>query len=883
MNTQLPLRLLFLFCCMTSILLTACGGGGGTEKKAPTPPGAPKPPGVVSFELPSYTVTQGTSQAVLSVRRSSGGTAAISIKYATVDDSAVAGSDYTTKSGTLHWAEGDSSEKTIAIAISTSAPFSGTRSFSVVLSIDGNKNAGIATPDTATVAINGSYVPDTACGTATPAATALSTTFQFYDPINLSDADGLSEHPSIDVNPNGNGKVYVAWEDSGAGQKDILFRQSSDFGATYTSALTLSKSGTAVFPSIRTTPNGSIHVAWEDTVNGTPQIFYVRSTNAGSSFSATAVQLSTTAAQPTFGSTSVQLASDSSGKLYALWVDESTSLRLARSDDNGSSFSLVHTHTPSGVSPAGPSLTIDSNDHLHMAWSESTIGGTVRTIQYAQSSDEGVNWSAAIKIAQGNTLSQATVAADAANGFVYLAYRNEDAKEIYMTISSDAGQTFPAPFNFSNNAGTSLDPSLAVDSSGRLYIVWTDTTPGNYETVFSKSVDHGQTFIPMLNLAPSVQGSLFTAIAVDNNENVYAAWDDNRYPNSPNTTSNEGNFEILVAHGRPDLPAVLSAQASACPFSPNGDNVDDRTTFTASFSEPLNWTVDIYNSNGDWVHHAAVPSSAATYGWNGKQSKISGTPTAPDGTYDFVVSGTSVASSIPAMAAQGSLIINTVSDATAPQILSFAREAFAFSPNGDGFKDTDGISASFNKPVNWTLTITNTTSNEVVRTFTGSGLSIDPATIFWNGKNDAGTVQGEDNYLVKLSIQDSNGQTAECGPSPIVCQNMEIDVTKPQLSPIQLSGSSLNISLGESVRVQATPMETSLVTIYVYTSAGTFVREVDRNYHDAGVSFEEVWDGKNAGGSFVTPGTYTFYIWNRDRAGNTAPTYPYRLSVTVSN
>jgi len=459
-----------------------------------------------------------------------------------------------------------------------------------------------------------------------------------------------------------------------------------------------------------------------------------------------------------------------------------------------------------------------------------------------------------------------------------------------MDISTNGGVSFPAPFNFSHNTGTSLSPSLTVDSSGIVYIAWMDTVSGNYDTLFSKSTDFGATFTKPLNFSPSPQGSLFTTIAVDNSQNLYVAWDDNRFPNSDTAVGNEGNFEILVSRGRTDLPAALSAAAGTCPISPNGDGEDDTSTFSASFNQTVKWELDISDSTGTVINRQSGLDNSSTYVWDGTEN-LFGNIVAPDGTYDYKVTGTATGSGLAVLPATGSLIVNTVDAATPPVIQldstgasTFVREAFAFSPNSDGFKDTDGISADFNKPVNWTLTIKTTDSGaSLVRTLTGSGLSIDPAVTLWDGKDETGTVQPEGTYEVDLSAQDALGNTVSCGPLPIPCLNMEIDLTPPQLDSLGLSATSFDPSNGEQLTVTGTPTETSLVTIYIYTDTGTLVREVDRSYHDAGVAFNVVWDGKDSAGNIVQPGNYVVYAWNRDRAGNVALTYPYRLAFSVVN
>jgi hypothetical protein len=78
---------------------------------------------------------------------------AVSVAYATVDGTAVAGADYTATSGTLQWAANESASKTINVPVSAGKSFSGTKTFTVALSSP-SADAQIATPDSATVSIS---------------------------------------------------------------------------------------------------------------------------------------------------------------------------------------------------------------------------------------------------------------------------------------------------------------------------------------------------------------------------------------------------------------------------------------------------------------------------------------------------------------------------------------------------------------------------------------------------------------------------------------------------------------------------------------------------------------------------------------------------------
>jgi hypothetical protein len=116
--------------------------------------------GSLSFASGGYTVAQDTGSVQLTIRRTGGSSAKIAVNYATVGSGAVAGTDFTSQSGTLRWARGDLSARTISIAIGNATPFTGSKSFMVGLS-GPSGGAALGTPSATTVTINGS-------GSATP-------------------------------------------------------------------------------------------------------------------------------------------------------------------------------------------------------------------------------------------------------------------------------------------------------------------------------------------------------------------------------------------------------------------------------------------------------------------------------------------------------------------------------------------------------------------------------------------------------------------------------------------------------------------------------------------------------------------------------------------
>jgi hypothetical protein len=89
--------------------------------------------GAVSLSTSTYSVSEIGGSVTLIAERNGGTHGAISVSYKTLNETAVAGAQYTAKTGTLTWADGDASHKTFTIPILDTKAFSGTKYFAVRL------------------------------------------------------------------------------------------------------------------------------------------------------------------------------------------------------------------------------------------------------------------------------------------------------------------------------------------------------------------------------------------------------------------------------------------------------------------------------------------------------------------------------------------------------------------------------------------------------------------------------------------------------------------------------------------------------------------------------------------------------------------------------
>ena len=152
---------LFLALCAIAVLLSGCGDGStgsssGDAASASTSSASGNSSAdsvssteIVALSSSAYSVAP-SSTAVLTINRSGSSAGAVTVGYSTINGTATAGTDFIATSGTVTWADGDSSAKTVLVPITSQA--SGTYFAFALTSVQGSANFG--TPATATIDVN---------------------------------------------------------------------------------------------------------------------------------------------------------------------------------------------------------------------------------------------------------------------------------------------------------------------------------------------------------------------------------------------------------------------------------------------------------------------------------------------------------------------------------------------------------------------------------------------------------------------------------------------------------------------------------------------------------------------------------------------------------
>ena len=332
-----------------------------------------------------------------------------------------------------------------------------------------------------------------------------------FDPstINLSNNAGSSFFPKILVSGN---TIHLTWTDNTAGNFEILYRRSTDGGATFGPEINLSNNvGQSARPAIALSGN-NVHVVWDDNTPGNSDILYRRSTDGGASFTEPTKNLSANS-----GSSANPAIAVSGNNVHVVWDDNTpgnSDIFYRRSTNSGSTFPNVIKNVSSNTEVSELPAIAASGNIVHVVWADNT--GLNYNILYRRSTDDGTTFPNLIKNLSNNVgTSQGPVIAVSGNN-VHVAWTDNTPgnPDILYRRSTDGGASFTDSIkNLSSNTGSSFLPTIAL-SSNNVYVVWADDTLGNPEILYRTSSDNGATFSSLLtNLSVNVGGSTTPIIA----------------------------------------------------------------------------------------------------------------------------------------------------------------------------------------------------------------------------------------------------------------------------------------------------------------------------------------------------------------------------------
>lgn len=298
-------------------------------------------------------------------------------------------------------------------------------------------------------------------------------------------------------------------------------------------------------------------------------------------------------------------------------------------------------------------------------------------------------------------------------------------------------------------------------------------------------------------------------------------------------------------------------------FSPNSDKNRDILPITQRSSKEELWTGTITTGRNTVVRTFTWRGEAEDFEWNATDNtgnRVS------DGTYTYSVSSTDRAGNTTTRR-----LTDIVVDSRTPKAYITAG-ASAFSPNGDGIRDTQQLSIVASIPeglASWRINIIpdGNKDAEAAKTWDSTASETLPATIRWDGRDDTGEIL-RGSYYAELVLNYHKGDRVQARSSSFLVTN-EAPELNVRLSPRYFSPDNDGIDDEQYIQLAATsvvPFEEW--TFEIREPQGTAGNIFWKTGGKDRITEQIIWDGRSLKGELVQSATdYPFTFTVKDSVG----------------
>jgi len=176
-----------------------------------------------------------------------------------------------------------------------------------------------------------------------------------------------------------------------------------------------------------------------------------------------------------------------------------------------------------------PSVAADSEKNIHVVFEGYAKGSDIREILYSKSSDMTHTWTPPLNISRTVGVSTVPSVAVENSGAIDVVWRDTTSGElhpdIYFTRSADGGRTWTKALDISHTTGICREPAIATGLDNSIHVVWVDTRPrdGRPDIFYSYSID-GITWSACESISPTPGISSEPTIVACNDGVVHCAW-----------------------------------------------------------------------------------------------------------------------------------------------------------------------------------------------------------------------------------------------------------------------------------------------------------------------------------------------------------------------
>jgi|GEM_PF-6922710 len=328
--------------------------------------------------------------------------------------------------------------------------------------------------------------------------------------------------------------ITAIWIRSDGTNDRVQASSSTDGGATWSAAATLSASGDNAFAPQLVTDGTTVTAIWYrlNGVNARVQAAY--STDGGVSWSSPVANVSQEGGFTLYEGTP-QLVTDGT-IITAVWAFNDGSnfvIQTSSSTDGGATWSAPVRLSDAGQNSEHPQLVTDGTT-ITAVWSRNF--GVANRIQVSSSTDGGVSWGAVKTLSPTNeSAKDPLLVTDGTTLTVVWESSKDSISRVRASWSGDGGATWGVPVTVSD-AGRDASKAQIVSDSTTITAVWSGSDGSNSRVQEASSTNGGAVWTSPVTLSEAGQSANYPVI-VQNDTGLSVAW----------RRSDGANFRVQVS------------------------------------------------------------------------------------------------------------------------------------------------------------------------------------------------------------------------------------------------------------------------------------------------------------------------------------------------
>jgi hypothetical protein len=370
------------------------------------------------------------------------------------------------------------------------------------------------------------------------------------------------------------GNIYVAWVGTNEGETNVYLSRLVPDSQKFAKPLKINKKPGNIAQEgqspaqVRVSPKGTVYVTWirqkkvKELRYPAGDVRLARSTDGGKTFSP-AITVNHPTSKPT-GQSFEDMAIGPNGTIYVSWLDARAIDKAMRKHEKHTSESGGSSDNHQSGHKADMKRGAMQMDNMQMEGMEKA--DMKMQIRVSHSTDGGKHFSKGTVVSTSTCQCCRTAIAVGPKGTVYAAWRQiygglkNQVRDIAIARSTDGGQTFTKPKrvhtdNWHIRACPHAGPALAVDSKGRVHILWYTGAEGKSGVYYAVSKGGGAPFKSVKKLVKDV-GRSQAAAAGNEQGAVWIAWADHNADGIRAGLASNGKLNKSVKESSGSTPAV---------------------------------------------------------------------------------------------------------------------------------------------------------------------------------------------------------------------------------------------------------------------------------------------------------------------------------------